>query len=159
MCVLAEIVDDREVDWLGAVSDPRPLRRIADLVDLSLEERVLLTFDRFALVYGADSVGTRGRHSGKDGPLSLGRALVAELYDLLCADKKYNDARAKLAREARPGETFVVTLIASSIASQLGTAVAPTAAAVAVALGTIGKIGLNAWCASQSAWRRTLDPD
>jgi len=74
-----------------------------------------------------------------------------ELHRLLCSDGKTAVAqRESILKEAKIGQSSIAVTIASMIAPTLGTNGGVIAGAVAVALAVIGRVGLSAWCATQS---------
>jgi hypothetical protein len=74
-----------------------------------------------------------------------------ELHRLLCSDGKTAMAqRESILKEAKIGQSSIAVTIASMIAPTLDTNGGVIAGAVAVSLAVIGRVGLSAWCATQS---------
>lgn len=71
-----------------------------------------------------------------------------EIRAFLCGDPKYETERSGLFGEKAPTRTFIVSSIAVAISPSLGVAAPVLSPIVALALAGIGKIVLNAWCAS-----------
>ena len=85
-------------------------------------------------------------------PKSFFWAFRRALYDVLCSnDAKAESNRKKIFKDANIGQSSVAMAIASLIAPTLGTSAGMIAGAVTVALAIIGRVGLSAWCATQSA--------
>ncbi len=153
MLTLAEIISDKQIDWLETLPSAAPFRRIVADDKLTLEAKAGYAMRRFELAYGADGTATRGRHSSDDDGLSFGQALVDLLYDLLCPDKKHETEREDIRQSFQTGQAAFVAYISTLVAPLLGTPVPPTSAAVAVVLSVVSKLGSGAWCASQSSQR------
>lgn len=75
--------------------------------------------------------------------------LRLEVHRFLCGDEKYKKEREGLFGKNGVGRTYVVSTMAVAIAPHLSVASAVIAPLVALVLAAIGKIALNAWCASQ----------
>lgn len=75
--------------------------------------------------------------------------LRSEVRGFLCGDKKYNKERDGLFGEKGLARTYVVSTMAVAIAPHLSVASAVIAPLIALVLASVGKIALNAWCASQ----------
>lgn len=79
-------------------------------------------------------------------------AFRKELHELLCSDDKDSEAkRDSILKESNIGQSSVALTIAAMIAPALGTSAGMIAGAVTVALAIIGRVGLSAWCATQSS--------
>jgi hypothetical protein len=79
-------------------------------------------------------------------------AFRRELHKLLCSNDKDSEARREsILKESNVGQSSVALTIAAMIAPTLGTSAGVIAGAVAVALAVIGRVGLSAWCSTQSA--------
>ena len=75
--------------------------------------------------------------------------LRSEVRGFLCGDKKYQKDRDGLFGEKGLVRTYVVSTMAVAIAPHLSVASAVIAPLIALVLASVGKIALNAWCASQ----------
>lgn len=75
--------------------------------------------------------------------------LKKEIRGFLCGDKKYKKERDGLFGEKGLARTYVVSSMAVAIAPHLSVASAVIAPLIALVLASIGKIALNAWCASE----------
>jgi hypothetical protein len=75
--------------------------------------------------------------------------LRSEVRGFLCGDKKYKKERDGLFGEQGLARTYVVSCMAVAIAPHLSVASAVIAPLIALLLASVGKIALNAWCASQ----------
>ncbi len=75
--------------------------------------------------------------------------LRLEVRGFLCGDKKYKKERDGLFGEKGLARTYVVSSMAVAIAPHLSVASAVIAPLIALILASVGKIALNAWCASQ----------
>ena len=81
------------------------------------------------------------------------RALVLEIHILLCTeDPKYGDLRPDIVKISnnKLGRSMLIA-IAGAVAATLGLGAAMILPFVALALYSICKIGLNAWCAANHA--------
>jgi len=79
-----------------------------------------------------------------------------EVRAFLCGDPKYETERSGLFGERAPTRALVVSSIAVTIAPTLGVAAPVLSPIVALVIAGIGKIALNAWCASTA---EELPPD
>lgn len=75
--------------------------------------------------------------------------LKREVCAFLCGDKKYRKEREGLFGEKGVARTYVVSAMAVAIAPHLSVASAVISPLVALVLASIGKVALNAWCATQ----------
>lgn len=75
--------------------------------------------------------------------------LRQEVRGFLCGDKKYKKERDGLFGEKGVARTYVVSAMAVAIAPHLSVAAAVIAPLIALVLASIGKVVLNAWCASK----------
>lgn len=75
--------------------------------------------------------------------------LKAEVRAFLCGDKKYKAEREGLFGEKGLARTYVVSAMAVAIAPHLSVASAVIAPLIALVLASLGKIALNAWCATK----------
>lgn len=85
--------------------------------------------------------------------------LKREVRAFLCGDKKYKKERDGLFGEKGLARTYVVSAIAVAIAPHLSVASAVIAPLVALVLASLGKVALNAWCASQNDAQSISPPD
>lgn len=76
--------------------------------------------------------------------------LKKEVHAFLCGDKKYKKEREGLFGEKGIARTYVVSAMAVAIAPHLSVASAVVSPLIALVLASIGKVALNAWCATQS---------
>lgn len=77
----------------------------------------------------------------------------AEVRAYLCGDRRYKKERDSLFAEKSPTRTLVVSGIAVAIAPRLGVSAPVLAPVIALILASLGKIILNAWCASTDPTR------
>lgn len=75
--------------------------------------------------------------------------LRTEIRAFLCGDKKYKKERDGLFGEQGVARTYVVSVMAVAIAPYLSVASAVISPLIALVLASIGKVALNAWCATQ----------
>lgn len=76
-------------------------------------------------------------------------SVKAEFRKLVCGDSSYESTREEAASVWKgSGKTMIVSTISSAIAIKLGIAVALLTPVVALMLGAIARVGVNAWCAS-----------
>jgi hypothetical protein len=75
----------------------------------------------------------------------------AEVRAYLCGDKRYKQERDGLFGQKGLARTYIVTGIAVAIAPHLGVAAPVLAPVIALVLASLGKITVNAWCASTEA--------
>lgn len=76
--------------------------------------------------------------------------LRREIRAFLCCDKKYKKERDGLFGEKGVARTYVVSTMAVAIAPHLSVASAVISPLIALVLASIGKVALNAWCATQN---------
>lgn len=76
--------------------------------------------------------------------------LRKEIRAFLCGDKKYKKERDGLFGEKGIARTYVVSAMAVAIAPHLSVASAVISPLIALLLASIGKVALNAWCATQN---------
>jgi hypothetical protein len=77
--------------------------------------------------------------------------LRKEIRAFLCGDNKYKKERDGLLGEKGLARTYVVSAMAVAIAPYLNVAATVIAPVVALLLASLGKITINAWCASQKS--------
>lgn len=75
-------------------------------------------------------------------------SVKVEIRAYLCGDQRYKKERDGLFEEKGITRTFLVTAIAVTIGPHLGVAAPVLAPVVALILASLGKITVNAWCAS-----------
>jgi hypothetical protein len=75
--------------------------------------------------------------------------LKREVRAFLCGDKKYKKERDGLFGEKGLARTYVVSAMAVAIAPHLSVASAVISPLIALILASIGKVALNAWCATE----------
>jgi len=75
-------------------------------------------------------------------------SLRTEVRAFLCGDKKYQTERSGLFGKQGIARTYVISAIAVAVAPHLSVASAVIAPVIALILASIGKITLNAWCAT-----------
>ncbi|MGE5523023.1 MAG: hypothetical protein ACM3SS_04850 [Rhodospirillaceae bacterium] len=76
--------------------------------------------------------------------------LRKEIRAFLCGDRKYKKERDGLFGEKGVARTYVVSAMAVAIAPHLSVASAVISPLIALVLASIGKVTLNAWCATQN---------
>ena len=77
--------------------------------------------------------------------------LVEEVEAFLCGSERYAEDRKRFFAEFQAKHAYIVGGISVSVAPALGAAAPLLAPAIALTLLTIGRITLNAWCASRKA--------
>lgn len=85
--------------------------------------------------------------------------LRKEIRAFLCGDKKYKKERDGLFGEKGVARTYVVSAMAVAIAPHLSVASAVISPLIALVLASIGKVALNAWCATQNDAQPGGQPD
>jgi hypothetical protein len=85
--------------------------------------------------------------------------LKREVRAYLCGDKKYKKERDGLFGEKGLARTYVVSAMAVAIAPHLSVASAVIAPLIALVLASIGKVALNAWCATEADAEPIIPPD
>lgn len=85
--------------------------------------------------------------------------LKREVRAFLCGDKKYKKERDGLFGEKGLARTYVVSAMAVAIAPHLSVASAVISPLIALVLASIGKVALNAWCATQNDAQPGDQPD
>lgn len=76
--------------------------------------------------------------------------LKREVREFLCGDKKYKKERDGLFGDKGLARTYVVSAMAVAIAPHLSVASAVISPLIALVLASVGKVALNAWCATQT---------
>ncbi|WP_082819009.1 hypothetical protein [Cupriavidus nantongensis] len=74
--------------------------------------------------------------------------IKAEVYAFLCGEKKYKKEREGLFAEKGIVRTYFVGAVSVAVAPYLGTSAAVLAPVVTLILAGLGKITVNAWCAT-----------
>lgn len=85
--------------------------------------------------------------------------LRKEIRAYLCGDKKYKKERDGLFGEKGVARTYVVSAMAVAIAPHLSVASAVISPLIALILASIGKVALNAWCATPDNAQASGQPD
>ena len=85
--------------------------------------------------------------------------LKKEVRAFLCGDKKYKKEREGLFGEKGVARAYVVSAMAVAIAPHLSVAAAVISPLIALVLASIGKVALNAWCATPSDAQPGGQPD
>lgn len=75
--------------------------------------------------------------------------LKREVRAFLCGDSKYKKERDGLFGEKGVARTYVVTAMAVAISPHISVASAVISPLIALILASIGKVALNAWCATE----------
>lgn len=96
------------------------------------------------------------RPAGQEGAFL--ERLRAEVRAFLCGDSRYEKERSGLFGEKSVARTYVVSAIAVAVAPHLSVASTFIAPVVALLLASLGKVTLNAWCASQTAGTNGQEP-
>lgn len=81
-----------------------------------------------------------------------------ELHDLLCVADKYQEERSELKRQAGSGQAAIVASLTAVIVPVLGAAAPVVAPAIAVVMVLITRMGLSAWCETQTDRRAGASP-
>jgi len=143
-------------DWLAAVH-PDDRQEIQDLLNLSddesahaLPEALAIGHDREAALMGVMCSVERGFFE------ELAREFTSEMHDLLCSKKrKYEPQRKNLHTQMRRGgPVAIVSSISAALAPYLGQSATVIAPAVVVTVTLVGRVGLNARCATYKARRK-----
>lgn len=79
--------------------------------------------------------------------------VLNEIEAFFTGDEKYKDSRLALLKESGVVQNYIVGGISIALAPVLGTSAPFLAPVIAIALLTIGKIGLNAWLATRKEKR------
>lgn len=80
-----------------------------------------------------------------------------ELHDLLCSGAQYEEERTKFIEQFKLGQAGFATAVTTVLVPSLGQAAPIAGIVVAVSLTTIGKVGLNSWCAEQKDRRAAFE--
>ena len=75
--------------------------------------------------------------------------LKREVRAFLCGDRKYKKERDGLFGEKGVARTYVVTAMAVAISPHISVASAVISPLIALILASVGKVALNAWCATE----------
>ena len=82
---------------------------------------------------------------GGNGKVDYLKSFKEEFDKFILGDDKYKDAIKEFNEHATVTKFFIVSFISSALAGSLGVAAGVIAPLIVLALGTIGKIGLNAY--------------
>ena len=133
-----------------------PIRWLEDLPDFQRAPLLTLvetgkTFEEVAQVWltaSADNTFRLGAGSPVGDKGTFLNNMKAEVRAFICGDSKYEKERAGLFGEKGLTRTFVVSALAVAIAPHLAVAAPVVAPVIALVLASIGKITINAWCAT-----------
>jgi len=76
--------------------------------------------------------------------------LQREFRAYLCGDKKYDKDRKQITAQGKDGRIFVVSGLSVAIAPYVGSASAVIAPIIVLLLANLGRVSLNAWCATSA---------
>lgn len=151
---IAELVE-APVDWLAEIPDPRTQVIARFVVDepapIDLLTRLVGDTADIQIVNGPVEPSPMGRQQGKQ--RALRDAFLDQVHDFFCSETRYSEERQRLLRDYRVGETSFVAYVTAAISPYVGGSANFVVAGVAVVLTTAGKMGINAWCATQKARR------
>lgn len=91
--------------------------------------------------------------AGKDTKLYFDK-ILDELEAFFRGDKRYEENRIAILKESGAIQNYVVGILSGALAIHLGSSAVFIAPAVAIALLTIGKMGVNAWLAYREEKRK-----
>jgi len=149
------LLEDEPVKWIQELP---PYQR--DSIEKLLSDGA--SFDDVAQAW-ISAAAANTYHFAASAPVgSKGAFLESLKYEVrafLCGDKKYKKERDGLFGEKGLARTYVVSALAVAIAPHLSVASAVIAPLIALILASIGKVALNAWCASQVDAQPIVSPD
>ena len=124
-------------EWIE-VLEPFQQDLVRNLLATHTEEEVM---ELWIKVSGPEHTASFGG-TGKNDYL---KAFKNEFEKLILGDEKYQDAIKEFNEHATVTKFFVVGFIATALSESMGVASGVVAPLIVLALGTIGKIGLNAY--------------
>lgn len=135
-----------------------PLKWIAELPAYQAKPLLELiekgaTLDDAAIEWIGASAATTAPFSANGGP-SIDKnkflpKLKSEFRGFICGDEKYKKEREGLFGEKAITRTFAISAIAVAISPYMGVAATVISPVVALLLSGLGKMTVNAWCATQ----------
>jgi hypothetical protein len=88
------------------------------------------------------------------GSVRVGQSFFQNIKDefskLICGDPKYKAIRQQVKKVWRGQQTTIVSAIAVAIAANVGVAAAAIVPAIALLLGVVSNVGVNAWCGDKT---------
>lgn len=143
---------------IDTLLDDEPIKWIQDLPDYQRDAIEYLiangsSFDEVAQAWITASAENTYRFAAATPVGDKGAFLEnlrKEIRAFLCGDKKYKHEREGLFGEKGIARTYVVSAMAVAIAPHLSVASAVISPLIALVLASIGKVALNAWCATQN---------
>lgn len=102
---------------------------------------------------------TSGRPQASVRPprLNMTDRIMNEVHSLLCGGEAYNEERTKFAEQYRLGQTGFAAAVTTTLIPALGQAAPIVGVGVALTLTSMGKVGLNAWCAERTQWKASYE--
>lgn len=140
------LLDDDPIKWVQGLPDYQ-----RDTIEKLLENGS--SFDDVAQAWISASAENTYRFAAVSPVGNKGtflENLKIEIRAFLCGDKKYKKERDGLFGEKGVARTYVVSAMAVAIAPHLSVASAVISPLIALVLASIGKVALNAWCATQN---------
>jgi len=152
---------------IDTLLDDDPIKWVQELPEYQRDtiERLLASgssFDDVAQAWISASAENTYRFSASTPVGNKGAFLEnlrKEIRAYLCGDKKYKKERDGLFGENGVARTYVVSAMAVAIAPHLSVASVVISPLIALILASIGKVTLNAWCATQDNPQASEKPD
>jgi hypothetical protein len=144
------------MDSIDTLFDDEPIKWVQELPAYQREaiDKLLSTgasFEDVAQAWISASAENTYRFSASAPVGNKGEFLTnlkREVRAFLCGDRKYKKERDGLFGEKGVARTYVVSAMAVAIAPHLSVASAVISPLIALVLASIGKVALNAWCAT-----------
>lgn len=73
--------------------------------------------------------------------------LLDEIEKFFCGDESYDDDRKKISESAEKTKQYIIGVLSSAIGATMGVAGTFIAPVIALLIMSMGKMGVNAWCA------------
>lgn len=136
---LNNLINDNESSWIGALPIYQKNR-----INTLLEKGYSYTeVSEIWLSATPQNIAPFGTEKGNNIFLEK---IKDEFECLLCGDSKYDSYRTELLNKISLSKEYVIGLISSAIAQNIGTSGTFIAPIIALLFMGIGKISVNAWC-------------
>lgn len=140
---LDEIISGELEDWLSALPEYQAdsLRKWKEAG--ASEDEIM---EKWVIGFGSDQTNPFGTSPKNK---NYFEQLQSEFKKLICGDSKYGHIRDELLENKNIIKGTIIYIIAAAIGAELGLAAALIAPVVAVLLYAVGKVTVEAWCATE----------
>jgi len=134
------VIQGSSMEWLSAADDESSIRSLVhDLSRGAHPREAAISWLRTEIVLKGDS-SEYGTFVDR---------LSDEVTALICGGSRYRMARAELRKLSQYSRTAVLAIVSSAVGSHVGPYGYVVPPLVAILLGLISQVGLNAWCAGR----------